>query len=83
MASEIPAPLAYAAAANVVLAEFAVADKLADNEGRRWKLVRRGLAQAFLRARGRLRASGVPLETLFAQHQVQARVEASPTTLIS
>ncbi len=83
MASEIPQALAYAAAANVVLAEFAVADKLADNEGTRWKLARRGLATAFSKARVWLRASGVPMETLFAQHQAQAQAEAFPTTLIS
>ncbi len=81
MASEIPPALAYAAAANVVLAEFAVADKLTDNEGTRWKLARRGLAAAFSQARVWLHASGVPLEALFAQHQAQAQAEALPTTL--
>ncbi|WP_309717877.1 DUF5685 family protein [Armatimonas sp.] len=79
--SDIPAPLVYAAAANLALAEFALADKLADGEGRHWKLARHGLANAFACARETLRRFGVPLETLFAQHQKQAQAEANPTTL--
>ena len=78
---DIPEPLAYAAAANLVLAEFTVTDKLTDGEGRHWKLAQRGLESAFTRARAMLRRFGVPLETLFAQHQKQAQAEAHPTTL--
>jgi Family of unknown function (DUF5685) len=81
MAAEIPAPLAYAAAANVALAELAITDKLADNEGLRWKVAQRELSRAFVGARARLRLTGLPLERLFAQSAAQAQVEASPTTL--
>ena len=83
MATEIPRPLAYAAAANVVLAEFAMRDKLTDREGRCWELAERGLAVAITKAHEVLRGSRVPLDTLFAQHEAQASVEANPTTLVA
>ncbi len=79
--SDIPAPLAYAAAANIALAELAIADKCADNEGIHWKLAQRSLARAFHTAQGRLASAGVSITTLFAQHAAQAQVEANPLSL--
>src|SRR5262249_57426998 len=38
---EMPVALRLAAAATMVMSEFKIADHLADNQGRRWKLARR------------------------------------------
>lgn len=73
-ASEIPPPLAYAAAANVVLAEFAVSDQILDGD-KRWWAIQKPLARSFRAARAYLDQVGLPLEALFAQQQRQAEYE--------
>ena len=73
--SQIPPALAYAATANVALAEFAVRDKIAD-ASKVWHGARLALSRPFARARGRLAAWNVPTAELFALQTRQAEVEA-------
>lgn len=73
-ADEIPPALAYAAAANVVLAEFAVCDQILDGD-RRWWAIQKPLARSFRAARAHLHQVGLPLDALFAQQQRQAQYE--------
>ena len=77
-ADDIPPALAYAAAANVVLTEFAVTDQLLDGD-KRWWPVQKTLSRSFHAARAHLLAAGLPVETLFAQQQRQAEYERTPS----
>lgn len=63
---QIPLPLAYAATANVTLAEFQIRDRIADG-ARRWHLARLALARSFSAARRRLTLWRFPVDELFAQ----------------
>ena len=72
--SQIPPALAYAATANIALAEFAVRDKIADSS-KVWHVARLALSRPFARARARLAAWQVPTDPLFAVQQRQAEVE--------
>lgn len=72
---QIPPALAYAATANVALAEFAVRDRIADSS-KVWHGARLALARPFARARANLADWSVPTDALFALQKRQAEVEA-------
>lgn len=72
--AQIPPALAYAATANVALAEFAVRDKIAD-ASKLWHTVRLALNRPFNRARARLAAWNVPIDSLFQLQTRQAEIE--------
>lgn len=73
-ATQVPPALAYAATANVALAEFAVRDKIVD-ASRLWHGARLALSRPFARARARLAAWDVPTDALFALQERQVQVE--------
>jgi hypothetical protein len=72
--AQIPPALAYAATANVALAEFAVRDKIAD-ASKLWHSVRLALSRPFARARARLVGWNVPTDALYALQTRQEAIE--------
>ncbi len=60
--SEMPVVLRYAAAANILLSEYKVADHQVDSRGKRWAYVRRLFSRSFRAARKHLAALEFPLE---------------------
>ncbi len=64
-ADEMPLSLQFAAAANVLLTEFKVADQINDSRRRRWRVVRRLLSRPFRLASAHLAAWEFPLGELW------------------
>ena len=81
-ADEMPLSLQFAAAANVLLTEFKVADQINDSRRRRWRAVRRLLSRPFRLASAHLAAWEFPLGELWPLLGEQdAREAAAEPTL--
>jgi hypothetical protein len=74
---ETPLSLEFAAAANILLAEFKVADQIQDSSRRRWRVMRRVFARPFRQASAKLAAWRFPLEDLWPLLKEQERREAT------
>jgi hypothetical protein len=75
---EMPLALQFAAASNILLAEFKVADQINDSSARRWRIARRVLRRPFRQASAQLAAWRFPLEELWPLLDEQDRREAAP-----
>ena len=78
---QIPASLRFAAAANVILTEFKLADHVADSDGSRYKIARRAFSNEFQKAERFLSENGFPLEEVAGVLGSQTEREASATSL--
>jgi hypothetical protein len=76
----IPRALQLAAAANILLTEFKVADRIKDGGLVRWRLVQRFLSGGFQRATAMLRRSGFPVDVLRRLQDRQDEREANPNS---
>ena len=74
---EMPVVLRYAAAANVLLSEYRVADHQVDSRGRRWAYVHRFFSRSFRAARKDLAALEFPLAECDRVLNHQAQLESS------
>src|SRR5262247_1160666 len=74
----MPFALQLAAAANILLTEFKVADRIKDGGLVRWRLVQRFFSGGFRRATAMLRRSGFPVDELRRLQNRQDEREASP-----
>jgi len=74
---EMPLALQLAAAATMVMAEFKIADQMADDHGRRWKLARRVYRKSFGRAASALQEWDFPLDELNECWKAQTEIERS------
>jgi hypothetical protein len=63
-AGDMPVALQLAAAATMVMAEFKIADRIADSQGRGWKLARRFLDNSIKRATSALKGWEFPVDEL-------------------
>jgi hypothetical protein len=77
----MPRALQLAAASNILLTEFKVADRIKDGGLVRWRLVQRFLSGGFRRATAMLRRSGFPVDDLRRLQDRQDEREAKPITL--
>ncbi|HZS07251.1 MAG TPA: DUF5685 family protein [Blastocatellia bacterium] len=75
-ADEMPLPLQFAAAANILLTEFKVADQIRDSKRRHWRLARRYFSDAFRRASRQLNEWKFPLDDLWPLQDWQDQREA-------
>lgn len=77
---DLPLPLRFAAASNILLTEFKLADQIADGGARHWRIARRWLARPVRQATAQLQAWGFPLGQLWALLPAQAarETEAQP-----
>jgi hypothetical protein len=78
-AAGMPLPLRFAAAANIVLTDFKIADHLSDTRRLRWRWARRALSRASRRAADELRACGFPPAELWPLLATQDACEAELT----
>jgi len=74
----MPRALQLAAAANILLTEFKVADRIKDGGLVRWRLVQRFLSGGFQRATAMLRRSGFPVDDMRRLQDRQDEREANP-----
>jgi len=74
----MPRALQLAAASNILLTEFKVADRIKDGGLVRWRLVQRFLSGGFRRATAMLRRSGFPVDDLRRLQDRQDEREAKP-----
>jgi hypothetical protein len=77
---DMPRALQLAAAANILLTEFKVADRIKDGGLVRWRLVQRFLSGGFQRATAMLRRSGFPVDVLRRLQDRQDEREANPNS---
>jgi Family of unknown function (DUF5685) len=75
---EIPVALQWAAAANLMLARFKVADRIKDNGQIRWRLVQGLFSGGFQRAEALLRRLDFPVDDLLRLQDRQDEREAAP-----
>lgn len=75
-ADDLPLPLRFAAAANILLTEFKLADQIADGGARHWRIAQRWLARPVRQASAQLQIWGFPLAELWALLPAQAAREA-------
>src|SRR5215471_716748 len=75
---DMPRALQLAAAANIMLTEFKVADRIKDGGLVRWRLVQRFFSGGFRRASALLRRSGFPVYELRRLQDRQDEREANP-----
>ncbi len=73
-----PLPLRLAAAANILLTEFKVTDRIKDAGRARWRLVQRFFSGSFRRASALLRRLDFPVEALHRLQDRQDEREAAP-----
>ncbi|HEX9963023.1 MAG TPA: DUF5685 family protein [Pyrinomonadaceae bacterium] len=75
--SEMPLPLEFAATANIILAEFKLADKITDEKSRAGKIARKTFSNSFQTARRKLEAWQISFENirkiLSAQEAIETR----------
>jgi hypothetical protein len=76
----MPRALQLAAAANILLTEFKVADRIKDGGLVRWRLVQRFFSGGFRRATAMLRRSGFPVDELRRLQDRQDEREANPVS---
>jgi hypothetical protein len=76
----MPRALQLAAAANILLTEFKVADRIQDGGLVRWRLVQRFFSGGFRRATAMLRRSGFPVDELRRLQDRQDEREADPVS---
>jgi Family of unknown function (DUF5685) len=76
----MPRALQLAAAANILLTEFKVADRIKDGGLVRWRLVQRFFSGGFRRATAMLRRSGFPVDELRRLQDRQDEREAKPVS---
>ena len=62
--TEMPLALQFAATANVILSEFKIADHIADEKKRRFKIAHQLFSKEFLEAENSLKKWGFPLENV-------------------
>lgn len=74
-AAEMPVSLEFAATANLVLAEFKIADKIADENSRAGKLARKGFSKSFGKARVKLNEWNFPVGRIQEILSAQATIE--------
>ena len=74
----MPRALQLAAASNILLTEFKVADRIKDGGLVRWRLVQHFLSGGFRRASAMLRRSGFPVDELRRLQDRQDEREAKP-----
>jgi hypothetical protein len=79
--NEMPVALQFAATANVILAEFKIADHLADTRQKRFKLAHRIFSQEFLKAEKCLRDWDFPLEKVRKLLETQEKRESVNSNL--
>ena len=79
--ADLPLPLRYAAAANVVLSQFKAEDHAADTGARLWRLASRVLSPAYRKASAQLKAWSFPLEAVSAPLRRQSEIERGPASL--
>jgi len=76
----MPRALQLAAAANILLTEFKVADRIKDGGLVRWRLIQRFFSGGFRRATAMLRRSGFPVDELRRLQERQDEREAPPVS---
>jgi hypothetical protein len=74
--SEMPLPLEFAATANIILAEFKLADKITDEKSRAGKIAQKAFSNSFLAARRKLEARRFPFEKVRKILSEQETIEA-------
>lgn len=79
--NEMPISLQFAATANVILAEFKIADHVSDTRQRRFKLAHRIFSKEFLQAEKRLKEWNFPLEKVRNLLEKQTEIENRSTDL--
>lgn len=72
----MPAPLEFAATANLILAEFKLADKITDENSRAGKIARKAFSNSFQTARRKLEARRFPFEKVRKILSEQETIEA-------
>jgi hypothetical protein len=75
--SEMPLPLEFAATANIILAEFKLADKIADENSRTGKIARKTFSNSFQTARRKLEAWQISFERIRKILSAQEAIETS------
>lgn len=79
--NEMPLSLQFAATANVILAEFKIADHISDTRQRRFKIAHRIFSKEFIEAEKRLRDWDFPLEKVRKLLEKQTEIENNSTDL--
>jgi hypothetical protein len=79
--NEMPISLQFAATANVILAEFKIADHISDTRQRRFKLAHRIFSKEFIEAEKRLSYWNFPLEKVRKLLEKQTEIENNSTNL--
>src|SRR5262249_50716050 len=77
-AEEMPLPLQIAAASNVLLANFKIADQIADSGSAMWRAANAILDPTFKQAAIYLERWGFPMQELWQWFDEQLRREAAP-----
>ncbi|HLM03347.1 MAG TPA: DUF5685 family protein, partial [Pyrinomonadaceae bacterium] len=73
--SEMPLPLEFAATANLILAEFKLADKITDENSVAGKITRKTFSNSFQKARKKLEARQFPFEKIRKILSAQETIE--------
>jgi hypothetical protein len=79
--SEMPLPLQFAATANVILTEFKLADHIADEKKRRYKVLRNAFSKEFQTAEKILTGWNFPLDEVKRVLESQKERETAETSL--
>lgn len=79
--NEMPFSLQFAATANVILAEFKIADHVSDTRQRRFKLAHRIFSKDFIEAEKRLKEWNFPLEKIRQILEMQEKRESEKFNL--
>jgi hypothetical protein len=77
--TDMPLALQLAAAGTMVMAEFKIADHIADRQGRRWRLAGRVYSRSFARAAAHLQQWNFPVAELRECWRAQIEVERQPS----
>ena len=77
---EIPLPLEYAAAANVILGELKMDDHNKDLPGIKWKLIRQFFSKPFRKADRQMQAWGIDTQSLWQWIEQQSKIEKMAST---
>ncbi|HEX8250933.1 MAG TPA: DUF5685 family protein [Pyrinomonadaceae bacterium] len=75
--NEMPLPLEFAATANLILAEFKLADKITDENSRAGKIARKTFSNSFQKAQRKLEEWKFPFETVRKILSAQETIETA------
>lgn len=73
--NEMPLPLEFAATANLILAEFKLADKITDENSRAGKIAQKTFSNSFQKAQGKLEEWKFPFEIVRESLSAQEKIE--------